>query len=171
MANGDIDNSDVQAFVELATLATGRDTEIDDICTSINSDVNLILKNLGISLPVTDSDSVGWLKLTKQFGAASLTMELLAGQDTEEENTRAQRFWDRYQARLMELINSGGQNLEADFQTDPVPLSIPQPLSQFDSEVRKRFLRFPQRAAADQFTDQKQIARTRADWKKAIGGL
>lgn len=175
MANGDITNTDVQNFLQLngvgLTLDSETSTKVDSLCTSINADVNLILKNLGIALPISDSDSQEWLKLTKEFGATSLTLELLSAQDTEEENTRAQRFWDRYQSRLADLINSGGNLLEADFQTDPIPNTLPALVGQFDASLRKRFLRFPQHAAAVQFDNEQEIARTRAGWKQAIRGL
>lgn len=171
MANGDITNTDVQAFRELGTLSSGRAAEIDLICDNINSDVNLILRNLGIVLPVTDSDSVLWLKFTKLLGASSMTMELLSGQSTEEENTRAQRDWDKYKERIDALINSGGEILEVTFSTDPIISTLPALVGVNNAEQRKRFLRFPQRAAADQYTDEATIRKTRAPWKTAIRGL
>lgn len=171
MANGDIANTDILVFLELGSLGTGKDTEIDTLCNEINSEVNLVLKNLGIALPVSDADSLNWLKLTKTFGAGSLTLEKFAAQDTEEENSRAQRLWERYRERLGELISSGGNILEADFQTDPIPNTLPTLVGEFDPNLRKRFLRFPQRVAADQYTDERELTRTRAGWKRAIRGL
>lgn len=172
MANGDVENGDVQAFIELgAELSATKATEVDTICGLINADVNLILANLGIALPVTDDNSVSWLKLTKLFGSTSLTLELLAGQDTEEENTRAQRYWDRYRQNIDQLLNSGGQMLEADFQTDPAPNTLPTVVGEYDASQRKRFLRFPQRAAADHHDNLRAIEKTRAGWRSAIEGL
>lgn len=175
MSNGDITNTDVQDFFSLngvsLELSSENATKVDGLCTSINSDTNLVLKNLGISLPISDNDSNEWLKLTKQFGAGSLTLELLESQDTEEENTRAQRFWDRYKERLAELMASGGSLLEADFEADPRPNTLPTLTAELSSFRAMRHLRFPQRAAADQFVDEAEIAKSRASWKQAIRGL
>lgn len=175
MANGDIAHADIESFISLgADFPASSDTsltetEVDTMCSEINSDVNLILKRLGFSLPVTDSDSIAWLTQTKKFGAAAIVIHGLAAQDSEEENTRADWYWDKYQERLQELIDSGGDILEADVQDDPRPSRVPM-LSTSSARNRKRFLRFPQRAAADQYTDEATIDRTRADWKRKIEG-
>lgn len=171
MANGDISHEDIEQFIEIGTLDTTQANAVDQICNGINSDVNLVLRRLGISLPVTDNDSLEWLELTKKLGAASLSVDYLMGQDSEEENTRSQRYWDKYLARIRELIESGGDILEADFQTDPRPLNVP--VSVFDSQasLEKKSMRFPQRAAAEHYEDDLVVRRSRQGYKRAIRGL
>ncbi|MBD3260294.1 MAG: hypothetical protein GF334_01230 [Candidatus Altiarchaeales archaeon] len=175
--NGDITHVDIEELLELGSefpttsSSTLTESDVDALCDSINREVNLVLRNLGLALPITDADSVAWLKLTKQFGAGSIVLDGLSSQATEEENTRADRWWNRYQERLDQLINSGGDVLETPTETDPRPNTVPVVFGEWDDERRKRFLRFPQRAAADHFTNHQEIRDTGADWKGAIGGF
>lgn len=162
--NGDITHTDIEAFLKLGSTfpATSNTTltedDVDALCTSINSEVNLILADLGFALPVTTTQSVAWLKMVKQHGAGSLTLDGLAALSTEENNTRAQRFWDRYRSWLDQLIESGGDILDAPKQTDPIPSVLPVVFGQYDEAHRKRFLRFPQRARVDHLDNEEEIA-------------
>jgi hypothetical protein len=177
MANGDIAHADVEAFIKMgqpfpsSSETTMTETEADSICNEINADVNLILKRLAFSMPISDSDSLEWIKFTKLNGASAIILDGLLAQDSEEGNTRAQRYWDRYMARLNKLVESGGEILQADRETDPQPNRIPTIVGEWDSSQRKRFLRFPQRAAADHHDNDSEIASTGAGWKSAIRGL
>jgi hypothetical protein len=177
MANGDIAHADVEGFLKLgATFPTSSDTamtetDADSICNEINADVNLLLKQLGFSLPISDADSLQWLTFTKLNGAASIILDGIMAQDTEEENTRAQRYWERYMARLTKLVDSGGEILQAERDSDPQPNRVPIVVGEWDNQQRKRFLRFPQRAAADQYDDTSEVASTGASWKSAIRGF
>lgn len=177
MANGDIAHADVEGFLKLgqnfpsASSTTMTETEADAICDEINADVNLVLKRLGFALDISDADSLQWLKFTKLFGASAVILDGLLAQDSEEDNTRAQRYWDRYMERLTKLVDSGGELLDADRESDPQPNRVPTLVGEWDDEKRKRFLRFPQRAAADQYDHESAIASTRAPWKSAIRGL
>jgi len=175
--NGDITYIDIEAFLALGhdfpetSTTTLTQSDVDEICTNINADVNLILERLGFELPVTGTNSVEWLELTKKFGAASLVIDSLGAQNSEEENTRATRFWTRYTQRLDDLISSGGEILtDAPVQTDPMPSRVPTVYGQRVSSRRKRYLRFPQRAAADQYDDENAVRSTRAGWKSSIRG-
>jgi hypothetical protein len=95
----------------------------------------------------------------------------LLGQDTEEGNTRGERYWNRYLARLSQLLDSGGDILDgSDKQTDPRPSTMPRSVGDASGDYKKRNLRFPQRAAADQFTDERDTADVNAPWKGAISG-
>ncbi len=172
MANGDITNTDVQNFVDLgAALSVDKASDVDEICVGINADVNLILVRLGFRMPISDTDSLGWLTLTKKLGATALSLDLLMAQDSEEENTRAERYWEKYQLRIQELLESGGDVLAgAEMQADPRPNNAPVLVGELDASQRKRFLRFPQRAAADNYDNDIAIARTRAGWRPAIRG-
>jgi len=178
--NGDITHTDLEAFIALgspipidATTTLDEDAA-DAICDSINGEVNLLLDRLGISTPVSASSSPNsceWLKLTKQLGATSLYLDGLTAQNSEDENERANRYWERYTARLQELWSSGGEILaDADTVTDPAPSRVPVVVSASTSASRKRHLRFPQRAAADQYDDELAISRTGAGWRSAIRG-
>lgn len=178
MANGDITHEDVEEFIILgrpfpAASATGMDEKsADSICDEINAEVNLALWRLGFSNPLASADNINWAKNTKKFGASSLILDGMLAQDTEEGNTRARRYWDRYLARLTQLINSGGDILDGtDKQTDPRPTNTPLLVGDGTGDGDKRYLRFPQRAAADQFTDEKATRESGAGWKGAIGGF
>jgi hypothetical protein len=75
-------------------------------------------------------------------------------------------------ARLTQLVNSGGDILDGtDKQDDPRPNNSPLLVGDGSSDGEKRFLRFPQRAAADQYTDEKAIRESGANWKSATGGF
>jgi len=175
--NGNITVTEIESFIEFgASFPESSDTtltqsDVNDICDGINAEVNLILSRLGFEMPVTAANSVEWLELTKKFGAGSLVIDGLGGQSSEEENTRADRYWNRYMERIQELLNSGGAILDdAELQTDPLPSRVPVAYSERLSRSRKRRLRFPQRAAADQYEDESAVAATRAPWTGAIGG-
>lgn len=175
--NGNITYVDIESF-----LATGQSfpvtsdttfsqSDVNDICDNINAEVNLVLERLGFEMPVTAANSVEWLELTKKFGAASLVIDGLGAQNSEEENTRATRFWERFSDRLNDLMNSGGEILtDATVQTDPMPSRVPTVYGQRVGARRKRYLRFPQRAAADQYDDEAAATQTYAGWKSAIRG-
>lgn len=178
MANGDITHADVEGFIKLGrafptTSETGMTaTEADGICTEINSEVNLALNRLGFVNPLTNADNINWAKNTKLFGASSLILDGMLAQDTEEGNTRAKRYWDRYLARLTQLVNSGGDILDgSDKQANPRPTNTPLLVGDGTSDGDKRNLRFPQRAAADEFTDKRAVRDSGADWKDAIRGF
>lgn len=175
--NGNITVTEIESFLEFGASfpessdTTLTQTDVNNICDGINAEVNLILDRLGFELPVTATNSVEWLELTKKFGAGSLVIDGLGAQSSEEENTRAQRYWDRYMERIQDLINSGGAILaDAVLQDDPRPSMVPVVYGQRVGARRKRYLRFPQRAAADQYDDEAAIANTRAPWTGAIGG-
>jgi len=177
VANGDIAHADVEGFLKLgapfpaSSDTTMTETEADAICDEINADVNLVLKRLGFALPISDADSLQWLTFTKLLGASSVILDGLLAQDSEEDNTRAQRYWDRYMDRLTKLVESGGDLLDADMETDPQPNRVPTLVGAWSDESRKRFLRFPQRAAADQYDHESELASTSAAWKSATRGL
>jgi len=162
--NGDITHTDIESFLKIGSAfpttsnTTLTEDDVDALCTSINSEVNLILTDLGFSLPITATDSIQWLKMVKQHGAGSLVLDGLASQATEENNTRAQRLWDRYRSWLDQLIESGGDILDAPKQTDPVPSTLPVVFGQYDEAHRKRYLRFPQRARVDHLDNEEEIA-------------
>lgn len=180
MANGDITHADVEGFINL-----GRDfpststnpgvmieSEADSICTEISAEVNLALNRLGFSLPLANTNNISWARNTKLFGASAIILDGLLGQDTEEGNTRASRYWERYMARLSQLIESGGDILDgSDKQTDPRPSTMPRGVGDASGETEKRYLRFPQRAAADQYTDEANVRSIGAAWRRAIGGF
>jgi len=179
MANGDITHADVEGFINLGrdfpTTSTNpgvmTEAEADSICTEISSEVNLALNRLGFGLPLSNSDNINWARNTKLFGASAIILDGLLGQDTEEGNTRAQRYWDRYIARLTQLMESGGDILDgSDKQTDPRPSTMPRGVGDASGDWKKRYLRFPQRAAADQFTDEREVGKISAPWKGAIAG-
>lgn len=146
-------------------------SEADALCNEINAEVNLWLKRLGFSLPIMDSDSLTWLQLTKTLGASAYVLDGLMASDAEQDNTRASRLWDQYEKRLQILRDTGGEILGAERQTSPRPCNVPILVGEYDDSQRKRFLRFPQRAAADQYDDEREIADTDADWAAAIRGL
>lgn len=177
MANGDVTHTDVEGFLQLGyplpetsntTMTAG---EADALCNEVNSEVNLWLKRLGFALPITDADSLTWLQFTKTLGASAYILEGLMAQDVEQDNTRATRLWDQYEKRLQVLRDTGGEILDAARQTSPRPCNVPILVGEYDDAQRKRFLRFPQRAAADQYDDEAEIADTDADWVTAIRGL
>jgi hypothetical protein len=177
MANGDVDHADIEAFLTLGepfpadSDTTMTEADADAICDDINAEINLILKRLGFQMPITDTDSLTWLSLTKKFGAGALVLDGLMAQSTQEENTRAQRYWDRYETRRMQLAESGGEILDAAMETNPQPNRMPVLVGEHSDEGRKRYLRFPQRAAADHYDNDAEIAATGASWTNAIRGL
>lgn len=160
MANGDIQHADVESFLSFGaafpTAATSEgvltENEVDGICDDINSDVNLVLRRLNITLPITDSDALNWLDLTKKWGACSIVLDSLKAQDTEEENTRSQRFWDRYMSRLEKLWESGGEILPGVSYNDDNPTTIPTQKSSVTTA-----LRFPQLAFVTHRNNQARI--------------
>jgi hypothetical protein len=176
MANGDITHADIEKFIEFGAAfpessdTTLTESDVDSICDGINAEVNLVLKRLGFELPSADPDSIQWLSQTKLFGATSLTLDGLAAQNTEEENQRAERYWEKYQQRIQELIESGGDVIDAPKEDDPHPSNVPVVTGEFDNELMKRHLRFPQRAAADMFTRNEAIKKARTTWSRAIKG-
>lgn len=178
MANGDIAHADIEQFIKLgrpfpATSSTGMtEDDADIICEDINAEVNLVLRRLGFSLPLSNATNITWVSNTKKLGASSLILDGMMAQDVDEGNTRAGRYWNRYIARLTDLVNSGGDLLDpSDKQTDPRPNNAPYLAGESTEEGMKRFLRFPQRAAADQYTDELAIRESGAGWLSAIGGL
>jgi hypothetical protein len=178
MANGDITHADVEGFIKLgykfpaSSNTAMTEAEADSICDEINSEVNLALKRLGFSLPLGDADNINWTRATKLFGASSIILDGILGSDTEEGNTRATRYWDRFLARLSQLIDTGGAILEdSDRQTDPRPNNQPILYGKSDSEGEKRFLRFPQRAAADHYDNEESILDVGASWRTRIRGF
>lgn len=178
MANGDIQHADVEGFIKLgykfpATSNTAMtEAEADSICDEINSEVNLALKQLAFSLPLGNADNINWARNTKLFGASSIILDGILGADTEEGNTRADRYWDRYLARIAQLFDSGGSNLEdSDRQSDPRPNTQPILYGKTTSDGEKRSLRFPQRAAADQYDDEEATRNVGASWRRSIGGF
>lgn len=178
MANGDILHADVEGFIKLgykfpATSNTAMtEAEADSICVEVNSEVNLVLLQLAFSLPLGNSDNINWARNTKLFGASSIILDGILGHDTEEGNTRATRYWDRYLARITQLMNSGGATLDdSDRQVDPQPNNQAILYGKTDSEGEKRFLRFPQRAAADHYDNDRAIRNVGASWRRAIGGF
>jgi hypothetical protein len=178
MANGDIQHADVEGFIVLGrplptTSNTGMtEAEADGICDEINAEVNLVLKRLGFGLPLGVAENILWAKGTKLFGASSLILDGMLAQDVEEGNTRAGRYWDRYLARINQLIDSNGDILDPDdiSTDDPIASTSPRLVGDTSSEGQKRFLRFPQRAAADQSTDEQAIRDSGASWRSAIAG-
>lgn len=173
MANGDIDFTNIEEMVDFGDPLTEENRQrCNEICDHINAEVNLVLKRLGFNLPIASADSNQWLELTKKFGATSLVLDMLGAQNTEEENTRAQRFWDRYLMKLEELYSSGGALLDEDVSgADTVPSRVPILAGEYGDEQMKRYLRFPQRAAADQFTDERAIRQRPTTWSGAIKGF
>ena len=177
MANGDIAHADVEGFLQLgqpfpsASDTTMTEAEADGLCDHINAEVNLVLKRLGFALPITATDSLQWLEMTKKFGSSALILDGLLAQDSEEDNTRATRLWNLYEKRLQQLIDSGGDLLDAPMETDPQPNRVPVLAGEWSDESRKRFLRFRQRARADHYDNDIAISQTRASWKSAIRGL
>jgi hypothetical protein len=179
MANGDILHADVEGFINLGRDFPATSTnpgvmieaEADSICQEISSEVNLALNRLGFGLPLSNTNNINWARNTKLFGASAIILDGLLGQDTEEGNTRAQRYWDRYINRLSQLMDSGGDILDGeDKQTDPRPSNMPLGVGDASGDYKKRNLRFPQRAAADQYTDERETAKVNAPWKGAIAG-
>lgn len=175
--NGDITYIDIEAFLALGqefpvtSNTTLTQDDVNAICDNINAEVNLVLTRLGFAMPVTAPNSIEWLELTKKFGAASLVIDGIGAQNSEEENNRASRFWSRFTDRLKTLVEGGGQILtDATVETDPMPSRVPTVYGQRVSSRRKRYLRFPQRAAADQYDDETAISRTNASWKSSIRG-
>jgi hypothetical protein len=180
VANGDITHADVEEFIKL-----GRDfpatstnpgvmleSEADGICEEISSEVNLWLKRLGFGLPLSNSDNINWARNTKLFGASSLILDGIMAQDSDEGNTRAGRYWTRYLARMNSLYDSGGDILDpGDKQTDPRPQNTPYLAGEASEDGQKRYLRWAQRAAADQYTDEEAIRSSGASWKSVIGGF
>lgn len=175
MANGDVTYTDVEGFIKLGrafpetSSTTMTQDDAANICSDINAEVNLILKRLGFALPMTDADSIRWVRLTKLNGAACYTIDGLMAQDSEEGVTRAERYCERYQARLNQLVNSGGEILDADKQTDPRPTS--SPLLVGGDEQDKRYLRFPQRSRADEYDNKQGIEDSGAPWVDYIRGF
>lgn len=142
--NGDITSDDVVSSIEFGPVSEDAHVKIDEICATINGEVNMYLARVGFA-ELTDDRAIAWAKLTKSFGAISLTIEMFAGQDTDEENSRAQRLWDRYQNRLNELLSSNGMIL-----SELGGATVINRLPTVPSGVRgrQRKLRFPQAAAA-----------------------
>lgn len=177
MANGDVTHAEIEAFLKVgapfpsSSSTTLTETEADALCGEVNAEVNLALKQLGFSLPISDTDSLTWLKLTKTLGSAAYILDGLMAQDTQEDNTRAQRLWTMYERRLSKLFESGGEVIQADRQADPRPTNVPIAVGEWEDQQRKRFLRFPQRAAADQYDDEVAIHDTSADWYTVVRGL
>lgn len=152
MANADISNVDVEDTIDLGGQDLKPDVarDINQLCVEINSDVNLYLTRLGFVLPITDTQSLDWIRLTKKYGATALALDYLVGQDSEEENTRAQRFWKRYQDRIKQLLDMGTGTLPgATVQTSPRPNSAPVAVGSTSNMSLMNPMRFPQRAAVE----------------------
>ena len=177
MANGDVTHAEVEGFLQFgnpfpsSSNSTMTETEADSRCSEVNAEVNLALKRLGFSLPIADTDSLTWLQMTKTLGASAYILDGLMAQDTQQDNTRAQRLWTMYERRLSQLLESGGEIIQADRTVDPMPSNVPIIVGEWDANMRKRFLRFPQRAAADQYDDETATRDTDADWSTAIRGF
>ncbi len=159
MANADISHVDVEDTINLGqSLEQDSARDITQLCAEINSDVNLYLTRLGFVLPITDTQSLDWIRLTKKYGATALALDYLMGQDSEEENTRAQRYWDRYLARIKDLLSMGIDTLPgATVQTSPRPNSAPVSVGATSNQGLMNPMRFPQRAAVEQDINDRSI--------------
>lgn len=123
MANGDITHEDLEIFLQISPFPAVSNSaltedDIDEVAGEINAEVNLVLKRLGFALPITEDNSLKWLALTKKIGLAAWYLDNSMAQDVEEGNTRAQRYYDRYMARISSLVSSGGDLLDAPLATD-----------------------------------------------------
>jgi hypothetical protein len=92
-------------------------------------------------------------------------------QDTEEGNVRAQRYCEMYEERTQKLWNSGGDILEIEKDTDPLVSSSPLLVGGDSDEQQKRFLRHPQRARADEYTNEEAVRDTGAAWGDRVRGF
>jgi hypothetical protein len=152
MANADISHVDIEDTVNFGEpLSEAAARDIGDLCDEINSDVNIYLTRINFVMPITDSQSLDWIRLTKRMGATALAIDYLMGQASEEENTRAQRYWKRYQERISTLVSMGKNTLPgAAVETSPRPNSLPVVVDKGSDMALWNPMRFPQRAAVEQ---------------------
>ncbi len=177
MASGDVTHAEVEGFLQLgypfptASDSTMTESEADACCNSINAEVNLWLKRLGFSLPITNTDDVTWLQFTKTLGSSAYILDGLMAQDSEQDNTRAKRLWDMYEQRLQTLRDTNGEILQTERDSGVRPTNLPMVVGEYSSGYGKAHMRFPQRAAADQYDDEIAINESGGDWASAIRGL
>lgn len=151
--NGDITAAEVAQTINFGPLTEESTAKIDTICDNINGEVNLYLDQVGHAI-LTNPKAISWAALTKKFGAASLAIEMFAGANTDEENSRAQRLWDRYQDRLRELLSTGGAIL-GDTATEIINRlpTVPR-----NSRRAGRVARFPQSAAIAHHVNEQKLS-------------
>jgi len=165
VANGDVTHADVEGLIQDITFsATSNptETEVDAFCDFVNNDVNSQLQASGFALDLAVARNITWAQFTKLLGAGAVTLDAIYAL-REAESARAERWWGQCEKRLDHLKRSGGDFLDAaDRDTSAEPQYTPVLVGYSD---KRRHLLFRERAAVQQYDDERGLAATSAAWK------
>lgn len=179
LPNGNCNYAHIEAFLQLGDpLPPTSETSIDQddvnrLCEYYNAEVDLVLKQLGFAFPITEPNSIQWIRWTKTLPVAAYVLHGMAAQDSDESITaRAELLLEDYRQRIDGLLSSGGEPLDAGRVTTPRPSRVPIALGVPVENLLRRNMRFEQVARIEQLEQEKGLADFAPDdWLAAIRGV
>jgi len=157
--------------VDFTTTTTPTTSEVTQFISWVEGEINARLYQAGFSVPVTAAESKKLIQTTVLWGVGALTLETMSAMGGgEHENTRLERWWRFYEKALLLILSSGGEVLyDATRETDPRINMLPTIFGDERSETVDHKLTFRELAAKTQYLNERDIRRTVASWKSALG--
>lgn len=166
--------SDVESLVgqtAFDSATTPTLSEVETFIDWVEAEVNARLHQVGVSVPVDATESVKLVRACVLWGVGALSLEAMSAMGTgEAEQARLERWWGFYEKALLMILSGGGGLLyDADRETDPRINMLPTLYGDERAETVDHKLSFRELAAKTQFLNERDVGRTIATWKGALG--